>query len=884
MIEAFKYRLPVSYFLRIQGLDLVLTDGAHVAGSSQEFCPAMRIRDQAIGHTVEPLQAVGQGRALDITLDADALQKSGYLEQYFAPPTVLATLNTDEITKTTTSFPVDDASGFEAGGGTAYWGLEKLVYGSRTSAGATQTLNSVTRDSAGTAFNYAQNSPRGLSGVWSVISDRPLLWTGRLVELWAVATNPEGELLGAPFDASSPTSAETRLWVGYISEQPTITTTGITIRALPAERLADREFVHGRVFKTTFVNNPHYGHWLEYVYWPKGQMIEFHLNEAGTLRKSIVDPIHAMHGSSLNENDPLRVERPFELLNACVASWESDLSSQTGDTITIDISVDPTENDNPDGPYMILSAESSANNLEDLAIFPGYVGHFFMYKGASITYGGLFGLDVVGITRKMAPPILWSVANTLGFPITDPISSADSIFGGIPTVGQALSWEQNAFGITRTFLGLVTAVIDTSALGGTDAQYWIRIDPNTTFGIDHSSTDQNITDVGELTEALIVSGVADSEGATALTLGNLWLQLLCSSGSGSKSATYDTLPHGQGAGIPEAWIAFSSSTFQQFAAVQQFEAFGELEAQAIFLDALAAERAFSQTLTSNLAKVDAVDVTQPTEGETLVALTPSDLLSEPIQAGLVAAVPNVVTFEFINSAHPKIIHRDTLRIASEGGVNSLDLEVPASWYFDSTGNQAGGITKLGALANSILRGPFFGHVYLFTLSLSSEHWEAVNVGDAVEVTGEHYAWVNLAATSSPGHRAGSVKGRCMSKECKLDGSGMTITMAVWPAAGPQVYSPDSAFTVSSLTITLPAGRAGWFWDDERDDVTFYKPGEEDSKLETKEMQSSAGNDITFGSLPSWVGESGVRVTFAPTASASDRQKKWGHVSDGGVML
>ena len=896
MIEAFKYRLPVTYFLKIQGLDLVLSDGSNISGSSLQFCPAMRIKGQAIGHSVSPLSVAGEGRALDITLDADTLQKSGYLDDYFAPPTVVATLNTDEITKTTTSFPLDDASGFASGGGTAYWGLEKLAYGSRTSSGATQTLNSVTRDSTGSAFNYSQASPRGLSGVWSVVSDRPLLWTGRLVELWAVATNPEGELLAAPFDASSITTAEARIWVGYISEQPTISTTGITLRCLPAERLIEKEYGHQRSFKTAWKKNPYHGTWIEPIYWPVNHKITMTLRDQdGTEYSSSVDPVVVKVGSAPAENNAARIMYPAEAWSYARTVWETDLGTAISGTVTITTSKGDPEEVNPDAPLNV-TVECSTGDILGFSVSvhngfngPSYqtamvgdpTGDVVLVDPNVYGYASAFPLQLV---RSYSPPALTNVQMTGGFPIVDPISSADSVWGGIPTVGQAVSWEQNLGHYDHTFTGKVTAVIETSALAGFDKEYFIRVDPNSAevYGINQYAA--NLPSVDELQEALLIEGAADSEGAAALTQSNLWLQLLCSSGSGSKSATYDTLPHGFGAGIPEAWIAFTSSTYADFAAVQKFEAYGDIEAQTVFIDALASQRAFSQTLVDGLAKVDAVEVSQPSEGETLVALTPSDLIAEPVQAGVLDAPPNVLIFEFLNSSLPKVIHRDTLRIASEGGINSLDLSVPRQWYHEGPTDQPSGITRLGAVANSILRGPFFGHVYLFTLSLAADKWEAVNVGDAVEVTGEHYAWVNLAASSSPGHRASSIRGRCLGKEAQLDGSGMSITLAVWPSTAPQVYCPDSTFTVSSLTITLPAGRVGWFWDGEREDVTFYKPGEEASKLETKEMQSSAGNDITFSSLPSWVGESGVLVTFAPTASASDRQKKWAHVSDGGIML
>ena len=898
MIEAFKYRVGVSYFLKIQGLDLVLGDGANIAGSSQEFCPALRIRDQAIGHTVEPMGVVGSGRALDITLDADTLKLSGYLQQYFSPPTFTTTLNTDQITRTTTTFPLQDASGFAAGGGVVYWGLEKLSYGSTTTGSGTEQLNSVTRDSTGTAFNFAQSSPRGLTGTWAMVSDRPLLWTGRLVELWGVATTPEGELLGTPFSTSGMTSGASRLWVGYISEAPIITTTGITLRALPAERLIDKDYGLQRTWETAWRNHPDWGNWLEWIFWPSGGHLQMAITTFdGTKHISQFDPVNEFSGSTIAEDSKDRIITPYYAWLYARDKWETDLSSSTGDTITISFHLAESDfgtilklkvETDGSGDNSLLSAcqVSAVGSAQGMGrVVAGDTGTAV----SSVTVEGAFpaSTTVFGryVEQDYRAPWIDSVSASGGIPIQDPISSPSAQYGGIPAAAQSVSWTQTTGGVEKTHVATIADVITWTTISGADSTYWLRVQPYAmnTEGPD-ALDDQQLPTVTEIKEALRIVGADDAEGAAALTLGTLWLKLLCSSGSGSKSTTYDVLPHGWGAGIPEDWVKFTASSFTEGAGIDEFLAYDELDASSMFLDALAVERSFAQTFVNQIARVDAVPLGRPTGAETPVEITPSDLLADPVSAGILAPPPNVVTFEFLNSTLPKIIHRDALRIAQEGEVNELTLKVPSQWYYEGEDTQTAGATRIGTVAATVLRGPFFGHAYLFTLSLTSEHWASINVGDALTVTGQHYAWVNLAAVSLPGHRAASISGRVLGKECQLDGSGMSVTMAVWPNDAPQIYSPDSTFTVSSLTITLPAGRVGWFWAEEKEDVTFYKPGEEGSKLETKEMQSSVGNTITFSSLPSWVAESGVLITFAPTADASDRQKGFAHVDDGGILL
>ena len=118
MQDAFKYRLPVSYFLKVQGIPVIFGDGCH-PGTADDFSPSLRIKDQTISSEISRWVPVGSGRALTATLDADSLKASGKYQDLFSFPTAMTHINSDSVTTTQTTIPLMDTSDFSASG-TAY--------------------------------------------------------------------------------------------------------------------------------------------------------------------------------------------------------------------------------------------------------------------------------------------------------------------------------------------------------------------------------------------------------------------------------------------------------------------------------------------------------------------------------------------------------------------------------------------------------------------------------------------------------------------------------------------------------------------------------------------------------------------------------------------
>jgi hypothetical protein len=175
------------------------------------------------------------------------------------------------------------------------------------------------------------------------------------------------------------------------------------------------------------------------------------------------------------------------------------------------------------------------------------------------------------------------------------------------------------------------------------------------------------------------------------------------------------------------------------------------------------------------------------------------------------------------------------------------------------------------------------NVYIYEIKLAPEEVWSLNPGDRVKISGTHYAFADFTNGS---HRGSSLHGRILGVTRNLDGSGGSIRLAAWGSIIPDYYSPDSnisSVNAGTKTITLPAGRAEWFWQGTTDTVLFYRPGIENTYLEQEVMASSAGNNITFTALPSWLNASTDRITFPVTGSATNRQKMWAHVDDGGSI-
>ena len=162
-----------------------------------------------------------------ITLGRQELVDEGLTAALFAKPTMRATLTTTVSDPATTTFVVDDASGFPSPG-SFYIGRERCAYSGTTGT----SFTSITRGVNGFTHYHSANSVSGFREV----TDTPIYWVGRFVTIWVHVVSPEGRYLGTDWCTLGDYCWQE--WRGYIAEQPVPTTAGMELRCSALVRLA----------------------------------------------------------------------------------------------------------------------------------------------------------------------------------------------------------------------------------------------------------------------------------------------------------------------------------------------------------------------------------------------------------------------------------------------------------------------------------------------------------------------------------------------------------------------------------------------------------------------------------------------------------------------
>ena len=843
---AYRHRLPLYFYARFQGLpNVCFGDGPDPELGGVTYSPALRITDQILSSDLRMGEPVASGRSLDILLDADTLSASGVYGTHFRNPTKITSILGIALEKGATTIPTTGTDGFDASG-SFYWGHEKISYGSKSST----TFLSCTRGTgtSATGINYAMAAPAGVSGIWSLATDVPVLWRGRLVEIWAVAGTPEGFLLGAPFTVSD---SSFRVWIGHVDGQPAIVPTGISLRALPAERSIDKKYGWGQVWKLYKYKG---NFWDKFIYWPSGGTMRlFWVEDASGGGSSAQKYVTVEPLSGKAVDDPERLLTVLELWKIAAGLWQANAA-----ITACNINLYP----HSDTLKIYLVTASGGVKVAELGV---------ECEGAAQGKGEALGAIQPGKTFDEAGGVpAWVIAQPFmhpspeavgGFLVMNPEEGSDQIYAGPPLAGQQITWKQ---GDQRRIAGVLRVI--SLASQWSDSAYFIVIG-----SVLYGDPQFDPAEVSELEECVFVSGQN--------TLGTVWNQLLQTSGSAVLSSatagsfgSADLLPIGWGARIPSDWINSDLSTDNADPAMAPFIAY-DLDAKSLFIDAIAMKLGFIQRFESGTTKINTAPLYAPGEGETLTEITTAKLLAEPIRIGQREKPPNVVEVEFFGS-EKKLTVRNQLRIQAEGGIKKETFKVPDHF--------AG--ARLEGLCQEVMNpDQMLSNVYIYEIRLPAEEVWVLNPGDRLKITGTHYAFADFDTGS---HRGSSLHGRVLGVTRNLDGSGGSVRLAAWASIIPDFYSPDSnisSINAGTKTITLPAGRSSWFWQGTGDTLLFYRPGLENSYLEAEVMASSTGNDITFTALPSWLNASTDRVTFPVTGSATARQKLWAHVDDGGSL-
>lgn len=224
-IEGLRYVWTERALLTVEGADPGLPTGYVTA------CPALAIADgEAVSCEVDRQTGVASGRAWDLHLGVDALERQGLLSALFRRPAKRARLTADEATGTATTLDVDSTTGW-SGTGTAYVGLETVTYGGTTAT----SFTGLTRGVCSRVHPHYQSSPH--SQRW--VTDTPVLWVGRLVTLWAHLESPDGYVLANDLATAGAYCVEA--WVGQVDAPPAPGAAGFTLRCLPIVRALARD-------------------------------------------------------------------------------------------------------------------------------------------------------------------------------------------------------------------------------------------------------------------------------------------------------------------------------------------------------------------------------------------------------------------------------------------------------------------------------------------------------------------------------------------------------------------------------------------------------------------------------------------------------------------
>ena len=182
--------------------------------------------------------------------------------------------------------------------------------------------------------------------------------------------------------------------------------------------------------------------------------------------------------------------------------------------------------------------------------------------------------------------------------------------------------------------------------------------------------------------------------------------------------------------------------------------------------------------------------------------------------------------------------------------------------------------KCPGMSAEVARIAALNFIYLgagqYAITIPVAPWVDVQAGDKIVLNLSHpgiYDWAN--GTTAPA----TVAGRVMGWSRDLVTYQQTITVLLNGPGGDQNLLCPVALVASksSNTVTLTSG-VEWFV--AGDFAILYDRGEEalgTPQIQTLEIQSISGNDVTFTTTPAaWVGN-GTRMTYPNTADGSTAQ-------------
>ncbi|MCB9507964.1 MAG: hypothetical protein H6698_09650 [Myxococcales bacterium] len=823
------YGYEAAHALLIEGVPLTLADRHALrvdaaaepdAADGTVLSCALSLTDDAItGERLERQRGVASGRAVEVFLAWDELEREGLLADLFSAPAYTARLTTPITDAATTTVEVDDTTGWPSSG-TLCIGLETMTYSGKTSKSFTGCTRGV--GPLGRTHVHRADASSG----YAEVTDRPTRWAGRLAMMYEHLVSPEGRVV--PDTWATPAAGICReRWLAVVDGEPAYPARGVRLRLLPIESLLGHAAVGGEVKGRALTWRT--GGAGATVYVGASDKITLTVVHSGGTSQSVVP--HAPHNVPSNTLDFFR--RIVE------ADANTDLSGETWATVDPSVSAEVVDL----GFYaeLIITVKHDGS-VED--VFATSECWFL----DPVSLPGDRGERHVTVRFPLRPP--GSPPFASGWLPVEIAPSEDGEYPELPASGYAVvtmgdGQEIIAYDdvIAQPLYPRWVALHVSQRLVGTNGIYGPR------------SVD-----------------LWGSEGDLAIVAGAVGLVyeaieiLLTSSGLGDRGS-YDTAPHGYGLGLPAAYI--DTASLRRYPLDQWCIVASDSQSSVadlvggwlvLYELCLVQRRTSADTGDIKLAVVStavgAEEAGTDLDADRVDELSVSNILigsppgtPEPVESpNEVRVARGVLTLEAATT------ERDPGRVQDQGAVR-WELVAPA--ISESAARDASrALIELAA-----------GNLASFAVPADLD----LQAGDALPLTAAHPSTYDRSSgTRAPSSIAARVLGlerglvtRVGAATTLLD-PGTTGTRWLCPVA---VVTGKTGDTVD---VDEDTRDTRWFAAGEK--VLLYNPGAEATESELLVVDSVATDGITFTSTPSsWVG-AGTVVTYPGYSYGSSRQQ------------
>lgn len=868
--DAVKYGWNVVYWVTIEGIPVVFTErglGMTLPAGYELEDASLVIDDSSeVGTEIDRRRGLGAGLSLGFRLLDTAT-----VRDYIRRPAKFAELTQNE-NATTNVIHVDSTAAW-ANAGRFWLGHELITYTGKTAT----TFTGCTRGVVGLAYNHALVSAGNLA------TSSPRWWRGRTVTLWASPINQAGVPSGAAL-----TQDAVQVWRGRISDGPNRGMSWFDFQADSLERVLDRPLaaqLSGKVIPTANAYLP-----------PTGLQVEYTIKTKSAVGANLWSykiefaPFATLTATTYYSGDQLRKRIADEFLQAVT---QAGAGARILGLIWHPVPGYKTKVGQVQPHWAACIAVA-----EDAAVF--WLQHDIYYNK---TNAG-FSANLYGQQPTVFPG---------GMPAQE--LATDWVSGDHPLSGP----ESTGFAVTSLTVQLdsgLEALVPTSGL--------LYVEPKDTikpFVCRYKSRQFGPTGIrfsnlvlpsgyGQLAEpkqeecigAQVRILFAD-QGSPAKTC----LRLLHGSGTGLRSAVYDTLTEGRGYGMDEDWIDADS-----FNATLGAGAAGQLEVRVspagasfadIFAGLLALSRLAVATRTVDGATKLACVRTDAAGGEYWHIIRDVDLLSvgaDPVEPQSRLTPLNRITVT--RAPYGMTWSADGMVSGGEEAEQDTSIfsDIPSVLALGEEGLEA----TVPALDNEQLTqyalplalATFAGDQSLQAVALSVPPWVSAQVGDLVRLELTHPSLWNYE-TQSPGYTG---PGRIVGRTIELRTLRIKLTVLINSSTNTKTLAP--AARVSSWTgpannpITIDVGaqylahfqqalvQNGWAW------CQHYRPGNVENVAQKFAISAVAkvgafcrltviGGSWAAGTLSTaeW-----STITVPSINDSNDWQKTYTHAGDGSL--